>query len=43
MEGVGTCATLWPFISEMALVREVCTLAGLIADELKMNEAGQLS
>lgn len=35
--------TLWPFISEMALVREVCTLAGLIGDELKMNEAGQLS
>lgn len=35
--------TLWPFISEMALGREVCTLAGLVDDELKMNEAGQLS
>lgn len=35
--------TLWPFTSEMALGREVCTLAGLIEDELKMNGAGQLS
>lgn len=35
--------TLWPFISEVALGGEVCTPAGLIGDELKMNEAGQLS
>lgn len=47
MKVIGTCATydvtLWPFISEMALGREVHKPAGLTDDELKMNEAGQLS